>query len=57
MAVHLINSLSTGGFQIQSEDKSKGQFEFEFTGHYSIADPTQVPFEIYVKAGTAEPTT
>lgn len=56
VAVHLLNSLSTGGFQIQSEDKSKGQFEFEFTGHYSIADPTQVPFELYVKAGTAEPT-
>ena len=56
VAVHLINSLSTGGFQIQSEDKSKGQFEFEFTGHYSIADPTQVPFELYIKAGTAEPT-
>ena len=57
VAVHLLNSLSTGGFQIQSEDKSKGQFEFEFTGHYSIADPTQVPFELYVKAGTAEPKT
>lgn len=56
VAVHLLNSLSTGGFKIQSEDKSKGQFEFEFTGHYSIADPTQVPFELYVKAGTAEPT-
>ena len=56
VAVHLLNSLSTGGFKIQSEDKSKGQFEFEFTGHYSIADPTLVPFELYVKAGTAEPT-
>lgn len=56
IAIHLLNSLSTGGFQIQSEDKSKGQFEFEFTGHYSIADMTTVPFELYVKAGTAEPT-
>ena len=56
IAIHLLNSLSTGGFQIQSEDKSKGQFEFEFTGHYSISDPTTVPFELYVKAGTAEPT-
>lgn len=56
VAVHLLNSLSTGGFQIQSEDKAKGQFEFEFTGHYSIANPTLVPFELYVKAGTAEPT-
>ena len=56
VAVHLLNSLSTGGFQIQSEDKAKGQFEFEFAGHYSIANPTLVPFELYVKAGTAEPT-
>lgn len=54
-AVHLINALSTGGFQIQSTDKAKGQFAFSFTGHYSMGDQSRVPFEIFVKAGTAEP--
>lgn len=53
-AIHLINSLSTGGFQIQSSDKAKGQFSFEFTGHYDMAQPEKVPFEIYIKQGTAE---
>lgn len=53
-AIHLLNSLSTGGFQIQSSDEAKGQFAFEFTGHYSMDDPDLVPYEIYIKAGTAE---
>lgn len=49
IAIHLMNALSTGGFQIQSTDRSKGQFAFEFTGYYSMSDPDTVPFEIYVK--------
>lgn len=56
-AIHLLNALNTSGFQIQSSDKAKGQFAFEFTGHYSIDAPETVPYEIYIKAGTAEPTT
>ena len=56
IAIHMMNSLSTGGFQIQTGDKSKGQFAFTFTGHYSIDEQDTVPFEIYVKAGTAEVT-
>ena len=51
MAVKLINALSTGGFKIQSNDKGKGDFEFEFTGHYSLDDIDTVPFEIYIKDG------
>ena len=56
IAIHLLNALSTGGFQIQSSDKGKGNFAFEFTGHYSNSAQDTVPFELYVKAGTAEPT-
>lgn len=51
-AIRLLNSLSTGGFQIQSSKKGKGQFAFEFTGHYSMDAPETVPFEIYIKEGT-----
>lgn len=54
VAIHLINSLSTGGFSLQSGDKAKGQHAFEFTGHYSNESPDTVPFEIYVKVGTSE---
>ncbi len=54
VAVHLMNALSTGGFQIQTSDKAKGQFAFEYTAHYSMAAQDTVPFEVYIKAGEAE---
>lgn len=52
VAIKLINALSTGGFQIQTTDKEKGKFSFEFTGHYTMQDVNKVPYEIYIKAGT-----
>ena len=52
IAIHVMNALNTSGFAIQSTDKAKGQFAFEFTGHYSIDDPSEVPYEIYVKDGS-----
>lgn len=55
IAIHMLNSLSTGGFQLKTGDQSKGQFSFEFTGHYSIDAQDTPPFEIYIKAGEAEP--
>lgn len=54
IAIKLINALSTGGFKIKSGDKAKGTFEFEYTGHYSIEDTDIVPFELYIKAGSAD---
>lgn len=54
IAIKLINALSTGGFKIQSSDKAKGTFEFEYTGHYSIENVDIVPFELYIKAGSAD---
>ena len=53
-AIHLLNALSTSGLKIQSSDKAKGQFAFEYTTHYSISKPDIVPFEVYIKAGTEE---
>ena len=53
-AIHLLNALSTSGLKIQSSDKAKGQFAFEYTAHYSISKPDIVPFEVYIKAGTEE---
>lgn len=48
IAIHLIDALSTGGFQLTTGDKSKGQFPFTYTGHYGMDDPDKVPYEIYI---------
>lgn len=53
LAIHILNALSTGGFQLQTTDDDKGKFAFEFTGHYSYYSPETVPYEIYIQTGTA----
>ena len=54
VAIHMMNALSTGGFAIKSSDNGKGNFAFTYTAHYSMSAQETVPFEVYVKAGTAE---
>ena len=53
VAIHLLNALNTGGFQIQSTDRGKGQFAFSFEGHYSMSAQDTVPYEIYIREGEA----
>ena len=53
IAIHMMKTLSTGGFQIQSADKAKGTFAFEYTAHFSMSAQDTVPFEIYILGGTA----
>lgn len=53
VAIRILNALSTGGFSIQTADKSKGKFPFEFTGHYKMSAQDTPPFEIYVSEGAA----
>ena len=53
VAIHMMNTLSTGGLSIKSADKEKGNFAFTYTAHYSMDAQETVPFEVYVKAGTA----
>lgn len=55
IAIHVLKAYSTGGFQWQSTKDGKGQFAFELTGHYDLSNIGTAPFEMYVKAGTAEP--
>lgn len=55
VAVHLMNALSTSGFSMQTNDKQKGEFSVEFTGHASISAQDVVPMAFYIKAGTNEP--
>lgn len=51
-AIHLMNALSTGGFQLTSTDKGKGNFPMELTGHYSMSAQDVVPYEVYIIPGT-----
>ena len=46
IAIHLINALSTGGFQLKTADKNKGQMAFEYTAHYSMSKQDVVPYEL-----------
>lgn len=51
-AVKLMHALSTTGFQWQTAKEAKGQFSFEFHGHYDMEDIGTAPYELYV-SGTA----
>lgn len=53
IAVHVKNALSASGFRWQTQDREKGQFSFDYLAHYSITAQTEVPYEVYIKAGTA----
>lgn len=53
-AIHVLNTLNTGGFQIKSADNAKGQFPFTFTGHVSMDAQDVVPYEVYISDGSGE---
>ena len=53
IAIHMMKALSTGGFQIQSTDRAKGTFAFEYTAHFSMTAQDTVPFELYILVDTA----
>ena len=54
LAIHMMNTLSTGGFSIASTDGGKGNFAFTYTAHYSMNAQEIVPFEVFIKAGEDE---
>lgn len=54
LAIHMMNTLSTGGFSIASTDGGKGNFAFTYTAHYSMDAQETVPFEVFIKAGEDE---
>lgn len=54
-AVHIMNALSTGGFNWKTVDEGNGSTDFEYTAHYSIKNPSLVPYEVYIfKPATTE---
>jgi len=54
VAIKMSNTLSTGGFQIKSNDKGKGQMAFTYKAHYSLNNPDKVPYDLYIKQGESE---
>ena len=48
VAVKLKNALSTGGLNIQTTKKGKGQLTVDLQGYMSIANQTEIPMEFYV---------
>lgn len=53
IAIKMMNVLSTGGFSLKSNNKDKGDFDFELSGHYDMENLDTVPFEVYVKSASA----
>lgn len=47
VAIEVNNALSTGGFSVQTGDKSKATHSFEYQAHYSIADSATPPYTVY----------
>lgn len=56
IAIKLIDGLSNTGFALQTTDKGKGQFAFEFIGHKSIETPDTIPMEFYIQKAPTPPT-
>lgn len=52
LAIHMKNTLSTGGFQNQSTDNDKSKFAFEFSAHFDFNQPKTIPYEMYIKEGS-----
>ena len=49
IAVTIKNALNTSGFQWKTNKDGKGEFDFDFHGHYDLDTPDDPPFEIFVK--------
>lgn len=49
IAVTIKNALNTNGFNWKTNKDGKGEFAFDFHGHYDLNDPDTPPFEIFVQ--------
>lgn len=53
IAIKMMNVLNVGGFSFTTTNKDKGTFAFDYKAHRSISTPNEIPYEIYVKNGSA----
>lgn len=54
-AMHIMNALSTDGFSGTFGKNGNGTFPYTLKAFYDMEDMSKVPFDIYIKAGEAEP--
>ena len=54
VAQHFMNTLSMDGFNPAFAKDENGTFPFRYKAFYDINDIDKVPYEVYLKAGTAE---
>lgn len=54
VAIHIMNAMSIDGFSGTFTKNGNGTFPYTLKAFYDMTDMTKVPFEIYVKAGSAE---
>lgn len=52
-AIHLKRALNKAGLSVVSSKNGKGNFAFTYTGHYTMQDVDDVPYEIYIGKATA----
>lgn len=53
VAIKMKNILNVGGFSIQTTNKQKAQFAFDFKAHRKMANYKDIPYEMYIKQGSA----
>ena len=54
IAFHLMNAINIDGMSANFAKEKNGEFPYNFKAFYDLDDLETVPFEVYVKAGTAE---
>ena len=53
IAFHLMNAINVDGMNANFAKDANGEFPYNFKAFYDLDDLKNVPFEVYVKAGTA----
>lgn len=53
-ALHIKHAMNTAGFSWSSDKNAKGQFSAEFHGFNDLTNDEEIPYELYIKVGTAE---
>ena len=48
MAITIMDALNTNGYNWKTNKDGKGEFAFDFHGHYDLESPDDPPFKIYV---------
>ena len=52
IAFHLMNAINVDGMNANFAKDANGEFPYNFKAFYDLGDLGNVPFEVYVKAGT-----